>query len=233
MQPDLPYPDRSTRSFSETMFGRIGLVRRINIAMLPIFALIPIVLVDWIRSTTTLITPIPSALWTDCLIGGCALGLILASLMAALAWVQKGFKGHSIGVTFATFLFVALIFTPIYALASIRVAWRAAEIEAFAGSKAPMTPARYREQSYDHTDRGEWRYYVRIDPFHTGYATGVPMPGVDYRRLMSAERQDLAYGFCAKVMEQRSNGAVRIHTGQVADDAPSQLVWCPDHVFGD
>lgn len=232
MQADFSQPSRR-RSLAEIMQWPAGRARAFNVVMFMSLGIIPIVWLDRLWCPTTLITPVSPILRIICLVIGCAVSLTLASLMAVLVWFQPGPKGHGIGRTLATFLMFALILTPFYALISGRIAWRITEITTFAGVTAPMVPVLYREQGYRQSSRSAGSYYVEIDPFHTGNTTDVPIPGIDYRRLVSADRQDLAHGFCAKVLEQRAGNAVRIRIDAVHDNTPSQLVWCPGHIFGD
>lgn len=210
-----------------------ALARAASLTMATVLIVLPIVWLDRLCSSTVLLTPVSPILWKACLIVGCALGLVPASQTAVLVWFQPGPKGRQVWRTVATVLLFGPIFTPFSVLVSARIAYRLTELASFTGTAAPLRPTLYRVHYFGRSSHAGKSYHVDIDPYRTGFSTEVPIPGVDYRRLLSASRQGVDDGFCVEVPAQRSGDAVRIRVTRVDDATASRLVWCPSHPAGD
>lgn len=175
---------------------RVGLIQGLGFGAL---ALIIILILESIFSSTSLITPI-NGLYLNAMR---VLGAVAGVVLWLWARTQPNFAENT---TFRKIM--VMLGMPLFGLVMFDgFAWRIADNYFFAFSSAPWEQASYPIKGSHHGRKGA-RDTVSIDPFQTHESADIPVPSEQYRELgFSTE------GLCVAVMQRRSpSGAVEIRT---------------------
>lgn len=175
---------------------RVGLIQGLGFGAL---ALIAILILESIFSSTSLITPIDGLFLNAMRVLGAVAGVVL--------WLWARTKPNFAENT-AFRKILVMLGMPLFGLVMFDgFAWRIADNYLFAFSSAPWEQASYPIKSTHHGRKGA-RDTVSIDPFDTHESADIPIPSDQYRELAFG-----AEGLCIAVMQRRSpSGAVEIRT---------------------
>lgn len=209
-----PAPER-VASYAFEVDEPADRIAPLRLAAILFGALLAILCIEALFSSTSLITPINSTFLNAMRLVGFALGIPLAILTITRPHEPMGIAKKILIVLFLPFL---------TGFAGGEAAWRISDWTEFGFSSAAYEPATYPIQYASHGRKGR-RDSFEIDPYDAGESTDIAVPSAQFDAIWP--RYD---GYCITVMQRKSaSGAIEIVNDGVftlREPAPAVLTQC-------